>query len=346
MNASRAVSNTVSNAGANVAAEGEGGLPKWVSITLQIIGALVIILILYIVTLYVLNIDSLVINTGMEVKPRDTTTIIDGYAGPSYMFDLEYNTVNPMVDNFRKIARSANASGGASFTYQFWLKVEEANDELFKNLILFVKGDKTEYNLATYEKTDANSTSYKIVDKFPPGIYVTCPMVSFGNSYRQLRVRYNSSNRVFNEIIINMNADGEPTSRKNIMSLLPLNWTLITMVFEDNYSVVANAENGIKFTMYINDVPYWMVNASSNDLMRNDHLKQNDGNIAFMPNLKVSTEFMKIGNFKYHNYALQQHEIKSTYLKGPPTYAASKTDKYAVKPSYMSALNKLDIVNY
>lgn len=348
MNASKAVSNTgLSNTGnVNAAAAGEGGMPKWLVITLQIVAALVIILVLYIVTLYVLNIDSIVINTGSEVKAREETVLIDGYAGPSYMYDLDYNTINPMVDNFRKIGRAANSAGGASFTYQFWIKVEEANDELFRNLILFVKGDKKSYNLATYEKVDTTGSSYKIVDKFPPSIYVTCPMIYFGKSYREIRVRYNSNNRVYNEVIVNMSPDGEPTSRKNIMSLLPLNWTLLTFVFEDNYSLVANAENGIKFTMYVNDVPYWIESASSTPIMKNDFLKQNDGNIHFMPNLKVSTEFVKVGNFKYFNYPVQQHEVKSTYLKGPPSYAASKVDKYAVKPSYISALNKLDIVNY
>jgi hypothetical protein len=323
-------------------------LPVWLNISLQIIVALVIILILYIATLYVLNIDSIVQNTGLDIKPKEVTTIVDGYAGPSFLYGLEFNTLNPFVDNFKRIARSANQYGGATFTYQFWIKVEEANDALFKNLVLFIKGDKAKYNLAYYNKAGTgNDGKFKLASKMEPDSYIACPSISFGDSYRQIKVRFNTNNEPYNEIFINMNTDTEPSARKNLLSLLPLNWTLLTFVFEDNYSIVENAENGIKFSMYINDIPYWIESASSTPVFRNDFIKQNDGNITLLPNLQQSSEFMKLGNIRYYNYAVEASDVKATYLKGPPAYAAVLNDeKNNIKPSYISALNKIDVYNY
>jgi hypothetical protein len=144
-----------------------------------------------------------------------------------------------------------------------------------------------------------------------------------------------------------MNVDAEPSARKNLLSLLPINWTLLTFVFEDNYSIIDNSENGIKISFYINDTPYWSDSASTNPRLRNNFFKQNDGNIYFLPNLKTSTDFMKMANVRYYNYSVTQSEIKQTYLRGPPNYHATKNEeKSSVKPSFISALNKVDIYNY
>lgn len=322
-------------------------LPPWLDISLQVVGAFIVILILYVVTLFTLRIDSLVKKDDMKIRPRDQTMIIEGFAGPSFLYDTEFNTVNPFTDNFRKIPRSVNHSGGASFTYQFWIKVEEPNDELFKDLTILLKGDKTKYNLAYYDKGQAANT-YDLRLRLPPDAYIACPSISFGSSYRQLKIRFNSNNDVMNEVLINMDIDAEPSSRKNLLSLLPLNWTLLTFVFEDNFSLMENADNGIRFSFYINDTPYWIESASSTKTFKNDFLKQNDGNLYLFPSIPTAAEFVKIGNIKYYNYAVTQDDIRATFLGGPPTYAAVKSadKKNSYKPAYISALNKVDIYNY
>lgn len=325
-------------------------LPIWLDIAIQIVLAIVIILIFYIFTLYVLNIDTIVQRSGLELKPKEFTTLVNGWGSPAFLFDLNFNTLNPFVDNFKRISRSANQYGGASFTYQFWIKVEDANDKLFKDLVLFTKGDKKKYNLAYYRSTDENTNTYTLSSALPADSYVACPKVSFGNSYRQLKVFLNTNNDPYCEIIINMDAIGEPSSRKNILSLLPLSWTMFTLVFEDHYSVIENAENGIKFTLYVNDIQYWNVTPSgkNSDVFRNNAIKQNDGNIYFLPSMKNQTsEFMKMGNFKYYNYPVTSSDVQKTYQNGPPQFPAmSKKDKAQSKPSYISALNKIDALNY
>jgi hypothetical protein len=326
-------------------------MPTWMNIALQVVGATLVIIILYVITLVVLNIDSIVVsNTGMEIKQRESTIIADGFAGPSFFYGVEYNTINPMVENYMKISRSANAQGGISFTYQMWVKVEDANDEYFKDLIILHKGDTTKYKVAYYQAAPSaasDTQTYKLQSQLPADSYIACPQIAFGQSYRDMIVKFNSNNNIVNEINITMDADAEPSSRKNLMSLLPVNWCLLTFVFEDHYSLVEGSENGIKFTFYINEMPYWSESPTSRPSFRNDYLKQNDGNLYMFPNLDVSSEFMKIGNIKYYNYALQQNEIRNTFLAGPPKYAAVRNEgeKAATIPM-LSALNKLDVLNY
>jgi hypothetical protein len=349
-------------------------IPLWLNITLQVIVALVIILILYIITLYALNIDAIVAsaNKGTEMLPNEATTIVDGYAGPGFLAGSRFNTVNHLVESFKKVSRSVNQNGGVSLTYQFWMKVEDPNDELFKDQCILLKGDKRKFHLSYYTPgTGASSSTWLMRRQMPPDSYVACPAIYFGDSYRQLKVRFNTNNDPFNEILIDMNKESEPSARKNLLSLLPITWTLLTFVFEDNYSPLHESANGLKFTFYVNDVPYWIETSStsaagskldsftscdshtfgackpqSTPIFKNDFLKQNDGDLHIFPDLKTTQEFCKLGNIKYYNSALSDIQIKDIFLKGPPKYAATNGKDTSVKPLYLSTLNKVDMYNY
>lgn len=310
-------------------------IPRWLNISLQVTGALFIILIIYIITLYVLNIDSIVQKTGLELRQNDTTVVIDGFAGPSYMYGLEYNTINPMVENYKRISRSINSNGGASFTYQFWMKVEDPDQVNFQNLILFLKGDNRRFNLGRYKQE--KDTKFALDKAYSPDFYVACPSISFGKTFKDFVVSFNTNNGVYKSITIDMDSQIQSVARKNLLSMLPVSWTLLTFILEDNYSVAESAENGIKLTLYVNDIPYWI------ESIKGDFLKQNDGNLYFLPNAQKTPDFMKIGNFKYFNYPLSQSEIKTTHQRGPPTYPAVKKDDVLGKPAYVSALNKVDV---
>lgn len=321
-------------------------MEPWLLISTQIMVALILILILYVITLSILNIDALVSTSTMQVKQREMTSLLDGWAGPAFLQELNFNTVNPFVENYRRISRSMNLSGGAQFTYQFWIKVEEASDAHFKDLVLLHKGDIKKYQIGYYSQDTANPAEYKLKVRLPSDRWISCPQIKFGESFRDIRVRFNTNNDIYNEVAITMDPEGEPSSRKNLLSLLPVNWTMLTFVFEDNYSITENAENGIRFTFYINDMPYWSESASSYPPFRNDAIKQNDGNLYLLPGAKASSEFLKMGNIKYYNYALSQQDVKAAFTQGPPTFEAKATETKAFKPSYLSSLNKVDIYNF
>ena len=311
------------------------------SMVVQIVLALVIIIILYIVTLVVLNIDAIVVKNSAKVKPHETTMIVSGFAPVSYLGYKSYNTYNSFADSFKKIGKSINTTGGSQFSYQFWMKIDDANDKLFKDLIILLKGDKRKYKIGLYDPVNRQRQLTT-----PPNYVIACPLIKFNDSYRSLTVQLGTANSPVTEIVINMNPNDPGEGRKNLLSLLPLNWYLFTFVFEDNFSYVSGNENGINFKFWVNDIPYQENTASDNPELRNNTLKQNDGDLFLLPNPPESGNFMKLGNIKYCNYALEGDEIKRTYQGGPPTTSAVERDQGKPTPPYLSAFNKIDIFNY
>lgn len=387
-------------------------------IILQIVAAIIITIVLYIITLVVLNIDSIVVNNSIKVLPKQHTKIITGYAPASYLAKKTFNTVNPLSDNFVKIGKSINTSGGSQFSYQLWIKLDDPEDANYKDLILLLKGDARKYKLAkyTYEKNASREHNidcdtvrgYNVpevictcnegekrgnngtvscstfclgawnggpkgkcitgldtallnskeknskISEFDPEYVINCPMIKFGNSSRELLVYFNTGKgpipislkgHLTPNVKIEMSKNTESIAHRNVLSLLPVNWFLLTFVIEDNYSVSDGAENGIKFILYVNDFPYQIASGSTDMFLRNNMLKQNDGNLTLLPNLKGSGDFMKLGNISYYNYALTAHDVHNAYKRGPPTFSAVDQDNKAKTPAYLSAYNKIDIYN-
>jgi hypothetical protein len=324
-------------------------------IAIHVVLAIIFTIILYVITLVVLNIDSIVVNNSVQVLPKQKTQIINGYAPASYLSSQSFNTINPFTDNFKKVGKSINTRGGAQFTYQFWIKLDDvSSDDMFKDLILIMKGDNRKYNLAKYNK-DTNH----LINTYDAEYLINCPMIKFGASYRELQVFFNTSkgpipitDGLKPNITIHMTPEDDISTRRNVLSLLPLNWFLFTFVFEDNYSKENGSENGIKFTFYINDFPYLTNTASHDSFLRNNMLKQNDGNIYILPNLSskitngTSPDILKMANINYFNYALESKDIARTYQSGPPTYSAVSVTSNEKKPGFLGSYNKIDIYNY
>lgn len=309
---------------------------------IQIIFGLVVLILIYVVTLVVLNIDSLVASKSIIVKPRETTLVIDGWANASPLSNRSYNTINPFVDDFRKIGKSVNSHGGAQFTYQFWIKIEDINPENFKNRVLLMKGDTKKYKVGLY---DFNSR--KLISKDAVADYmIKSPLIKFGDSYKDMIVEFNTNKNIKYSTRIKSKGEVDPIARRNALSLLPLNWYLFTFVFEDNFSPMEVTENGIKFTFYLNDFPYHSVNGSTDPVLRDNALKQNEGGLHVLPGTTTTGDFIKLANIKYMNYAVSQKEISDAYAKGPPKHSAILVSQNIAKPSYLTAYNKMDIYNY
>jgi len=312
------------------------------SYALQVLVALIVLLVLYIVTLVVLNTDRIVTGVDVTVKKNERVKIFDGFTNASTMLNKEFNTVNQFANNFVKIPRSINTPGGAQFTYQFWIKIVNADDAFYKNLPIFLKGDKNTYKIGQYPINSPN-----LVKEYPADTYIRCPMIKFGTSWRHLVVQFNTFNTPLTEVNIKMNPNDGTGVRRNILSLLPINWYLMTFTFSDNYSPVSTIENGIKFQFYINDVLYQVNTASTEVALRNNYLKQNDGNLYLLPNQQLTNgDFMNVGNLTYYNYVPTVDQIRQVYQAGPPTHMAQFTRDNNFKPPMLSAYNKLDIYNY
>lgn len=313
-------------------------------IFLQVLVALIVVLLLYMLTLAVINMDALVIDADNRVKQNQETKIISGHANVSKLAGRSYNTVNPFADNFKKVARSLNDRGGAQFTYQFWMKIEDTDPANYKDLIILMKGDNRKFNRSLYDPDTLQKLSG---EEFTGEYTVGCPVIKFGNSYKEMVIEFNTNNNPKAAMKVNVDGTSSPLYRRNVLSLAPGNWYMITIAFEDNFSYASGAENGVKVTMYVNNFAYQVTSASTDPLLRNNTLKQNDGNLFLFPNVSQPREFMKIGNIKYYNYAVNQRDVENSFTKGPPNFEFTENDSAtnANKPAFLTAYNSLDIYN-
>ena len=279
----------------------------------QLFFALILLVIIYFVTLQMLKIGSIVVYPTYTVKAKEEQVIVQGKATNGARF----NTIFPFSKNgaaFRKIPRSVNGTTGAQFTYQFWAKVNDTNPENFKNLIVLLKGDDRLFKVGYYDRETNRKIEFENVT---PKHMIKCPLIKFGNSYKNLSVEFNTNNHPDVKINVNLEEGSEEHKRRNLLSLLPVEMVMFTFVFQENFSKYEGVENGIKFTMYINDVPFYTESASTNPLLRHNFLKQNDGDIYILPNVK-NQGALDVANIKYFNYALTDSDVIASFNKGRP----------------------------
>jgi hypothetical protein len=312
---------------------------KALFITLQVIGGIVIVLVLYMITLLILNTDSLVVMLNNKVKQNEKIPIITGKTSIMKISGRTYNTVNPFAANFKKLGRSINDNGGAQFSYQFWMQITDTDAANFKDLVILSRGDINQYKKGLYDEKTKNLSQGQ-----EPDYLIKCPLIKFGDSYNNMIIEFNTSKDPSTKMEVKM----DNKTRKNLLSLSPLSWYLITYVLEDNFSYVSTSENGVKVTLYINDFPYQSVSASTNPLLKNNYLRQNDGDLYLFPNISQSKDFMQVADISYYNYALSQKHISSIFEKGPPKFEMKDdTNNNSVnQPAFLSSYNKIDIYNY
>ena len=327
----------------------------WLNTAIQITSGIIVVILLYILTLVVLNTNSMAINANNIVKSDDRTMIVSGVATSSYLAARNFNTVNQYMNNFRLIGKSINTQGGAQFTYQFWIKLNSTNDTDYTNQVVLMKGDPGKYYASFY---DSNNLNIQFSTK--PDTIVTCPLIKFVDSYRHLQVNFNTqngplplnnANNDFSpsiDILMNPEADA---SHRNLLSLLPINWFLFTFVFKDNFDSTQATETGIQFQFYINDMLYQSNGPNDTLFLKNNSLKQNDGDLFILPyfnnrNYTAGTNLFNLGDIAYYNYAIPASKIKSTFAKGPPTNSAMLENESTIDPAFISAYNKLDIYNF
>lgn len=279
----------------------------------QLLLAFVVVLILYIITLIVLSIDSLIVFPSFSVKQREETIIRTGNATSAQLASTRMNTIFPYKKNFVKIPQSVQGTKGTQFTYQFWLKVNETDTQYYQNLVLLLKGDDKKYKLGYYKQDG------RLARTEPAKHMIKCPLIKFVDSYKHMAVEFNTNNHPDVVIDINFSANSEEDKRKNILSMLPLDWFMLTFVFEENFSIQEGTENGIKFSFYINDIPAQINSASTMPILRNNVLKQNDGDLYILPGFDSAVNVLSMSDIRYFNYAKTDLEIKADFQRRAKT---------------------------
>lgn len=295
----------------------------------QFAGGLVIVLVLYYLSLFVLHQDSLVKDPAVDVSSLTRTMVLSGFIEVPIITDTVYETLDPRAASFVALPRSYNRQGGAQFTYQFWLFLDDVLTTTIANTTILMRGDPV-----TYSWNDAKGVVQG------PAVAITCPSISFGSTFDEIKINFNTLDTVLNTYTTKALAPPDnPNSRRNLLGLMSSKWVLFTVVFEDNVPI-SEFEDGIMLRLYINDVLY------DNASYPGKTLRQNNGQLILFPTLdgtSGSVNKARIGDVSYYNYAITADIVSQVFNAGPPTTRASILGKNESQgePLYLSEYNKL-----
>lgn len=307
------------------------GMNPYLFIALQIAVGVVIVVVVFYLSLFMIRQDKLVVDkeegsndSHFEVK------MIKGYIDSNKVAKKRFSTLNPMDKSFVPIPRAYNRMGGAQFSYSFWLFVGDTHPSSVRNKDILLKGAPDALAYRKVSKTNADATPFRVVQS-----QIKCPKLGFGNSFKDIVIEFNTQDDVNHRV--NLSATPHPidvTIRHNLMDLIQNKWVYIAVTMEDNVPI-NDFENGIIVRFYVNDILYYTHRVAST-------LKQNNGDLFLFPEGEIKG--CRIADLKYHNYAIGFKEVKMSHGNGPPKFRADE-DESVGSPLYISEYNKIDMYN-
>jgi len=258
--------------------------------------------------------------------------------------EVRYSTQNKSQLNYKNIKPSINQEGGAEYSYNFWLfvdqeKLQPQGGVENKDYILFLKGEK---NLYASDKFNYNCAN---VDKtHNPVIITKNPLVRLSGDGKKIAVEYNNiytadsfqqsaSYKSCNEI----NSKNWNERNKKMLGIYDIEfnnkWFMVTIVMKE----VADSNNLLSINkasckMYINGVKL-LDKKVETKYMNNIYsatFKNNSSPFYINPNIDASfidttknpfgkpnkENQIKIADIKYYNYAINEDIIASLSNKG------------------------------
>lgn len=289
---------------------------------------------LYYVSLLLLWQDKLVRDSRVDVRVPHRTKIIEGFIEVPVITDTVFDTLDPRADSFVALPRSFNRQGGAQFTYQFWIFLDDVAPATVANKTILLRGDPK-----SYKWND-------ILGKPHTGVAIACPSISFGDTYDQIQIRFNtldSIETVYKTKSLSIDPVEDPASRRQMLKLISKKWVLMTVVMEDNMPV-SEFEDGLRLRFFVNDVLYDQATYAGKTM------RQNNGQLILFPTLDgngTGINKARVADVSYYNYAVDAAGVKEVFDAGPPTRRSdisSKAENLG-RPLYLSEYNKLDIYN-
>jgi hypothetical protein len=294
--------------------------------------------------------------------------------------ELKFPTTDKSEDNFKDIRPSKKQGGGAEYSYNFWLCINQtklkriAQNPDEKDIILFLKGEKnfyynsvTNYNCATGPK-NRNAV-----------IITKNPLVRLSGDGAKIVIEYNNiynsdsyqNNSTYTEGDACKLVDYENwiNKNKNLLGIYDIEfdnkWFMITIVMKE----VADSNNVLSYNrasckMYINGVKLLdkKVETKYNNNIHSATFKNNTS--PFYVNPGINTDYIKItdnpynnknitekeilqiADIKYYNYSLNEDIILSLYNKGVNSEIATfeiKKQKYMATNEDMEDSNIKEI---
>ena len=271
--------------------------------------------------------------------------------------EVKYNTLDKTQSNFKDINPSINQDGGAEYSYNYWLFIDQDKlkniDNGEKDIILFLKGEKILYsnNKFNYNCSNANSTNN-------PVIITKNPLVRLSGNGKRIAVEYNN---IYNtesyqqgSMYKNCNRFSSSTEwndrNKNMLGIYDIEfnskWFMVTIVMKE----VSDSNNVLSINrasckMYINGVKLLdkKVETKYDSKIYSATFKNNSSPFYINPRIDYKTPYenvtvgsvLKISDIKYYNYSINDEMISSLYNKGfnnnvADTTPVNKLSKYSI----------------
>ena len=269
--------------------------------------------------------------------------------------EVRYSTQNKSQLNYKNIKPSINQEGGAEYSYNFWLFIDQETlgvaskkPENDKDIILFLKGEK---NLYASDKFNYNCANVNKTNN--PIIITKNPLVKLSGDGTKIAVEYNNiyttdsfQQSASYKSCTQINSKDWNERNKKLLGIYDIEfnnkWFMVTIVMKE----VADSNNVLSINkasckMYINGVKL-LDKKVETKYMNNIYSATFKNNTSpFYINPNISSEFIdqsntpykkagkdnqiKMADIKYYNYAINEDIITSLYNKGFNTEIAVTT---------------------
>jgi hypothetical protein len=285
---------------------------------------------------------------------RKEITILNGTYDYSNS-EVKYNTADKSALNYKSIRPSINQEGGAEYSYNFWLSIDQEildgmKDSNKKDIVLFLKGEK---NLYYNDRGNFNCANVNVSTNNPV-IVTKNPLVRLSGDGRKIALEYNN---IYNSdsyqhgskykscSVIPTPGDWN-TRNKNILGIYDIEfnnkWFMVTIVMKevaDSNNVLSLNRascrmyiNGVKLldkkveTKYMNNIYSATFKNNNSPFYINPQIDTDHIVDAHNPYNRVTTgSALKMADLKYFNYAIDSDMITSLHNKGFNTEIAVTT---------------------
>lgn len=312
-------------------------------IMIQIISAVFIVIIFQLIGYSIYDKQYLkeILNSD---SPKTVTNIIDGVYDFQSFGETSFNTSNKYALNYIPLNPSINQSGGAEYSYNFWLYKSNLTNVLSSEYkVLFFRGSKQ----SIYFNKRYNGNCLIKNNITSPYVLIKNPLVRISKDGKRLIVEYNTitnPDALNSDGTLNCNSIDDNATDDNMLGIYDFDqsydnkFSMITIVLKETSSDsdILN-QNNTNCKLYLNGTLILDRNTNSpysgNGLNSGSTVMKNNKGSLYVapvgiiggisgttPNDTITknnntTSNLSIADLNYYNYALNQSEIIKLYNK-------------------------------
>lgn len=306
---------------------------------IQFIVAIVVITLLGIIAYSIYNAEmrQFAYSLTQTTNVKKEVIVFQGIVGDEHEFS--YNTQDKRVGNYKELSPSINQSGGAEYTYNFWMFIpEESNNRPggssgTYSIPLFLRGSNITSKYKENMNCDINASNGE-------GWYlVKNPLVKAvikNGSVDGVVVEYNS---IVSPDVYHANPDsnncGDDTRYNNMLGIHGFNdrtdirgkWNMLTLVVQEtNPSSDILFRNQAIVKMYLNGYEYLDKHAEMNynGDSSSTAMKHNKGRLYMFPKKHLNSSGsgsgsgfgIQMADLTYYNYAIEKDKVLRLFKGG------------------------------